>query len=65
MVAKIPKEVEIKKYNVESLSNELALVSICSKIVGLFNERIISQISNFDLLRDFVRPYIYELLDPF
>ena len=54
------KEIDFKNYSVESMSKELTLVSICSLIVSMFNERMIDKVSSPKLLRDFVRPYIYE-----
>ena len=43
------------------MSSELEQMSICSLITRSFNERIIDKVSKPDLLRDFVRPFIYEI----
>jgi hypothetical protein len=39
------------------------LVAICNLIVNQFNERVIDSVTKPDLLRDFVRPFIFEILD--
>ena len=36
-------------------------MSICSLITRSFNERLIDKVSKPELLRDFVRPFIYEI----
>lgn len=38
-------------------------MSICNLITGQFNERIIDKVSEPNVLRDFIRPFIYEILD--
>ena len=38
-------------------------MSICNLITGQFNERLIDKVDQPDVLRDFIRPFIYEILD--
>ena len=61
MVLKLPKQIKKKEYNVKFMSSELEQMSICSLITRSFNERIIDKVSKPELLRDFVRPFIYEI----
>jgi len=57
------KEINLDQYNVENMSLDLELVAICNLIVNQFNERVIDSVTKPDLLRDFVRPFIFEILD--
>ena len=61
MVLKLNKQIDLKQYNVASMSQELEQTSICSLITRKFNERMIDKVSQPHLLRDFVRPFIYEI----
>jgi len=63
MVMKIPKNIYLEEYNIESMKQELEIASICNLIVGQFNDRVIDKLSSPDLLRDFVRTFIYEIMD--
>ena len=63
LVLKIPKQVFLKEYNIEKMKQELEIVSICNLIVGQFNDRVIDKVSQPDLLSDFVRTFIYEIMD--
>ena len=45
------------------MKNELEIVSICNLIVGQFNDRVIDKVSQPNLLSDFVRTFIYEIMD--
>ena len=63
MVLKIPKTIYLEEYNIENMKQELEITSICNLIVGQFNDRVIDKVSQPDLLRDFVRTFIYEILD--
>jgi hypothetical protein len=42
MVAKLPKNVNPKHYNLEVMKNDIEAMFICSHIVNEFNERIIN-----------------------
>jgi vacuole morphology and inheritance protein 14 len=64
LVLKIPKQIYLNEYNIESMKEDLEITSICNLIVGQFNDRVIDKVSQPDLLRDFVRTFIYEILDP-
>lgn len=61
MVLKLNKQIDLKEYNVASMSQELEQTSICSLITRKFNERMIDKVSEPHLLRDFVRSFIYEI----
>lgn len=63
MVLKLGKKIDLNEYNPKGLSQELEQISICNLITGQFNERIIDKVSHPDVLRDFIRPFIYEILD--
>lgn len=63
MVLKLGKKMKKNEYNIKSMSSELEQMSICNLITGQFNERLIDKVSSPNLLRDFVRPFIYEVLD--
>ena len=55
------KETNLDEYNIKAMSQDLELVAICNLIVNSFNERVIDGVSKPNLLRDFVRPFIYEV----
>jgi hypothetical protein len=61
MVAKLPKDVNPKHYNLDMMKNDIEAMFICTHIVNEFNERIISLGDN-QLLVEFVHSYIYELV---
>jgi hypothetical protein len=61
MVAKLPKDVNPKHYNLDVMKNDIEAMFICTHIVNEFNERIISLGDN-QLLVEFVHSYIYELV---
>jgi hypothetical protein len=42
MVAKLPKDVNPKHYNLDVMKNDIEAMFICTHIVNEFNERIIS-----------------------
>lgn len=63
LVLKIPKTIHLAEYNIENMKQELEITSICNLIVGQFNDRVIDKVSQPDLLRDFVRTFIYEIMD--
>lgn len=56
------KEINLDEHNIETMSQDLELVAICNLIVNQFNERVIDGVSKPNLLRDFVRPFIYEMV---
>jgi ribonuclease HII len=58
-VAKLPKNVNPKQYNLETMKKDIETMIICSHIVNEYNERIIG-ISDSKLLTEFVHSYIYE-----
>ena len=43
MVAKIPKEVDPKTYNLDHMNKDIEAMFICQHIVNEFNERIIGK----------------------
>jgi hypothetical protein len=61
MVAKLPKDLNPKYYNLDVMKNDIEAMFICTHIVNEFNERIISLGDN-QLLVEFVHSYIYELV---
>ena len=63
MVVKLAKKINLDEYNAEGMKQELEQISICNLITGQFNERIIEKVDKTDSLRDFIRPFIYEILD--
>jgi len=56
------KEINLDEHNIMTMSQDLELVAICNLIVNQFNERVIDGVSKPNLLRDFVRPFIYEMV---
>jgi len=63
MVAKLPKNLNPKHYNLDVMKNDIETMFICSHIVNDFNERIINY-GDTKLLVEFVHSFIYELLEP-
>lgn len=61
-VAKVPKDLNPKTYNLEVMKNDIEAMFICSHIVNSFNERMISTIDSRYLV-EFVHSFIYEILD--
>jgi hypothetical protein len=59
LVAKLPKNLNPKYYNLDTMKKDIEAMIICSHIVDDFNERIIG-ISDSKLLTEFVNSYIYE-----
>ena len=62
IVLKCMKEINLDEHNIKTMSQDLELVAICNLIVNQFNERVIDGVSKPNLLRDFVRPFIYEMV---
>jgi len=62
LVLKALKEIDLENYNIQAMSKDLTLVSICNLIVNQFNERMIDKVCRPNLLRDFVRPFIFEFM---
>jgi len=62
MVAKLPKNINPKTYNLESMKHDIEAMFICQHIVNEFNERIINN-QDENLLTEFVHSYIYEYTD--
>ena len=63
MVAKLPKDINPKSYNLEIMSKDIEAMVLCQHIVNEFNERIIGK-QDQKLLTEFVFSYIYEFTDP-
>jgi len=61
-VAKLPKKISEKTYNLETMKKEIETTIICSYIVNDFNDRIIAY-QDVKLLTDFVNAFIYEFTD--
>lgn len=62
LVIKCMKEIDFDEYNVKTMSKDLELVAICNLVVEQFNERVIDFVAKPNLLRDFVRPFIFETI---
>lgn len=62
MVAKLPKSINPKTYNLEQMKFDIEAMFICQHIVNEFNERIIDK-QDDKLLTEFVHSFIYEFTD--
>ena len=61
-VAKLPKDLRPKTYNLEEMKNDIEAMFVCSHIVNEFNEKLISSIDSKYLV-EFVHAFVYEILD--
>ncbi len=61
MVAKLPKNVNAKHYNLDEMKKDIEAMLICNHIVNDFNEDIINY-GDTKLLIEFVHAFIYELV---
>jgi len=59
LVAKVPKDLNPKNYNLESMKSDIEAMIICQHIVNEFNDLMI-EFQDESLLTEFVRSYIYE-----
>ena len=61
MVAKLPKNIDPKHYNLDEMKKDIEAMFICNHIVNDFNEHIINY-GDTKLLVEFVHAFIYELI---
>jgi vacuole morphology and inheritance protein 14 len=64
LVAKLPKKISAKSYNILEMKKDIESMLICGHIVSEFNERIVSFSNSVTTFVEFVHSYIYELTDP-
>ena len=63
IVAKIPRTIEEKEYNPESMMKDIESMIISQHIVNDFNDKIISKLGDTETLFSFVSSYVYEIKD--
>lgn len=61
LVAKMPKSINPKYYNLEVMKKDIEAMFVCSHIVNDFNDHIINY-GDANLIIEFVHSFIYELL---
>jgi hypothetical protein len=61
LVAKLPKSINPKHYNLDVMKKDIEAMFICSNIVNEFNDYIINY-GDANLIIEFVHSFIYELL---
>ena len=61
-MVKVPKDINPRTYNIDTMKNDVEAMFICSHVVSEFNERLISTIDSKYLV-EFVHSFIYEMLD--